>query len=241
VPEGRLSTGFIIAGAYADKVRKTLFAQTKPLGVDSQEVVRASAELNRVLFEILTTELGIGKGDVVRVQVDYVIEGGKISWKYDSLKVEAFKRMDDELVAAKVKEGVAKALKALAQAAAQAASAETAPAAPAAPPAPVLAGVAEAKLLGENAYGEKIIALKGEDGKTVGAVSVSTFGGEILLDAIVVKPTGEPVRIVSKYVGNVEDLEEVEVLSEVLSKGEARPISKEAAKKMLKDKLEGLA
>jgi len=62
----RLSTGYVIAGAYADKVRRVLFAQAKPLGVPSGSVVNASKDLNTKLLRVLQ-ECGIDKGDVVRI------------------------------------------------------------------------------------------------------------------------------------------------------------------------------
>ena len=98
-----LSTGFIIAGAYADKVRRTLFAQLKDLIKQdkefSKEIARASAELNIVLYNILVDELKIEKGDVVRIRINYRVESERrITWLYNTLRVEAFKRIPDENV-----------------------------------------------------------------------------------------------------------------------------------------------
>ncbi len=107
----QLSTGFIIVGAYADKIRKTLFAQLRDAvkrgEVDSREVARASAELNRLLYRIVVDELKSDKGDVIRARIDYDVSGGKISWKYDTLKVEYFKRVPDDEVAKHVEKVVA--------------------------------------------------------------------------------------------------------------------------------------
>ena len=100
-----LSSGLVIAGAFADKIRRTLFAQAKN-EVDSQEVVRASAELNRLLYSVLVEKLKIDKGDVVRIRVDYSVENGKINWHLESLHVEAFKRIPDEEVAKTVREAI---------------------------------------------------------------------------------------------------------------------------------------
>jgi len=78
-----LSTGLIIAGAYADKLRRTLFAQlsdrVKSGEIDSKEVARAAAEVNQLLFNIIVEDLKMNKGDVVRVRVDYEIEGSQIN------------------------------------------------------------------------------------------------------------------------------------------------------------------
>ncbi|RLF24864.1 MAG: DUF2258 domain-containing protein [Thermoprotei archaeon] len=89
----RLSTGYIIAGAYANKVRRVLFALTKPLKVPSDAVVEASKNLNMKLLRILQ-ECGIDKGDVVRIIIDFDIEDGEITWKWDTLSIEYFKRVD---------------------------------------------------------------------------------------------------------------------------------------------------
>ena len=103
-----LSTGLIIAGAYADKVRRTLFAQLrdriKQGEITNQEVARAAGELNRVLYYILVEKLKTDKGDVVRARIEYDIIDGQVKWKYDTLRLEVFRRIPDEDVSAKVSE-----------------------------------------------------------------------------------------------------------------------------------------
>ena len=239
-PENRLSTGFVIAGAYADKIRRTLFAQAKQLNVEPQEVVRSTAELNRVLFEILVNRLGVDKGDVVRIRVDYEVKDGKIHWNYDSLQIEAFRRISDEEATKKVREVVSRVgeiLTSQATAREREFIGEEAKA-----PAGMLGeiGVREAKLLGENVLGEKVVALKDDRGKTIGVIVVNTIGGEAILDAIVIKPGGEPVRIVAKHSGSPEELEDLSKLNRILEEGEARGVSKEVARRILEEKLEGL-
>lgn len=111
--ENELSTGLVIAGAYANKLRRTLFAQLKDLVKKNKEfareVARASAEINRLLYIILVENLGCDKGDVVRVRVKYVVDPSewRIKWDYDTLRIEYFKRQPDE----KVLEVVKKVLK----------------------------------------------------------------------------------------------------------------------------------
>ena len=105
-----LSTGLVIAGAYADKLRRTLFAQLKDDvkngKLTSQEVARAAAEMNQLLYQIFVDDLKLDKGDVVRVRVEYEVEDGNIKWKLDTLNVEVFKRMNDSEVQETVKKRV---------------------------------------------------------------------------------------------------------------------------------------
>ncbi len=107
-----LSTGLIIAGAYADKVRRTLFAQLrdkiKQGEITPQEIAKAAGELNRVLYYILVEKMKTDKGDVVRARIDYEVEDGRVKWKYDTLRLEVFKRIPDEEVASKVEEIVSR-------------------------------------------------------------------------------------------------------------------------------------
>ncbi len=97
-----LRTGYVIAGAYADKVRRTLFAQTRDLiksGVlTSQEVARAAGELNRVLYEVFVNKLRTDKGDVVMIVAEYNVEDGRIVWNFDKLEVRVWRRVQDEVV-----------------------------------------------------------------------------------------------------------------------------------------------
>ena len=98
-----LMTGYVIAGAYADKVRRTLFAQTRDLvksgTLTPQEVARAAGELNRILYEIFVNKLKTDKGDVVMVNIEYNIEDNRIVWNYDKLEVRVWRRERDDVVA----------------------------------------------------------------------------------------------------------------------------------------------
>ncbi len=106
-----LSTGLVIAGAYADKLRRTLFAQlsdkVKSGELESTEVARAAAEVNQLLYNILVEDLKIDKGDVVRIRIEYDIGDGEIRWKKDTLSLEVFKRLDQNQVDEAVKKRVA--------------------------------------------------------------------------------------------------------------------------------------
>lgn len=98
-----ITTGLVIAGAYADKLRKTLFAQVREYVKTGQlrqeEVARAAGELNSLLFRLIVEELGLSKGDVVRIRAAYYISEGRIKWDLSSLRVEVFRRIPEEEVA----------------------------------------------------------------------------------------------------------------------------------------------
>jgi hypothetical protein len=112
----RLSSGFVIAGAYADKIRRTMFAQMRDYVKRDKEwgqrIALAIAQLNRFLYTLLVEQLKIDKGDVVRVRIDYDIDeqNKNIVWKWDTLTVEAFRKVPQEEVEKVVKTLTAKAL-----------------------------------------------------------------------------------------------------------------------------------
>jgi len=184
-----LSTGFIIAGAYADKVRKTLFAQlrdhVKRGEVSIQEVARAAAELNRVLYHILVERLKSDKGDVVRARVEYDVEDGRVVWNYDALQLEVFKRVPDEEVRRVVRETASEIDKLLER---------------------VIAYNVERAVV--TSYGDYLFRVKIGD-KVVGALTVTTVNNEM---AIVRGAVLEPTPVVidkSKVLLEGKSVEEV--------------------------------
>ncbi len=110
-----LSSGLVIAGAYADKIRRTLFAQMRDYVRQdktwAQKVAYAAAQLNRFLYTILVEQLKIDKGDVVRVRIEYEIDedAKEIRWKWETLQLEAFRRVPQDQVDAVVKQFVSRA------------------------------------------------------------------------------------------------------------------------------------
>ncbi|MEM1627658.1 MAG: DUF2258 domain-containing protein [Desulfurococcaceae archaeon] len=100
----RLSTGLIFAAGYADKVRRTLYAQLREYVKKDKEWGRRIAffagMLNRALFTLLTEGLKLDKLDVVRIVIEYDIDEANrsINWKWDTLRVDAFKRLPSEKV-----------------------------------------------------------------------------------------------------------------------------------------------
>jgi len=104
-----LRTGAVIVGAYAMKIRRTLFAQLKDKiktkETSSQEVARAAGEINRMLYVLFVDKLRLDKGDVVRITIDYdLTPENQIVWNYDSLKVEAYRKVPEDEVARYLKE-----------------------------------------------------------------------------------------------------------------------------------------
>ncbi|MCE4603195.1 MAG: DUF2258 domain-containing protein [Desulfurococcales archaeon] len=108
-----LRTGLVIAGAYADKVRRVLFAQLRDMvksgEVSNTEVARAAGDLNRLLFDILVNRLSINKGDVVRITVDYEVSDGRVEWRLDTLQVQAWRMVPEEEVNEAVRSAISMA------------------------------------------------------------------------------------------------------------------------------------
>ncbi len=107
---GEVSSGLVIAGAYADKLRRALFAQLSPRlksrQISSNDVARASRELNMLLYHILVEKLRVEKSDVVRIRAAYEVEDGGIRWDYESLRVEVYRRVPQEEVDKIVREAL---------------------------------------------------------------------------------------------------------------------------------------
>ncbi len=97
-----LRSGLVIAGAYADKLRRTMFAQLKndirEGRVKASDVAYHVAQLNKVLYRIFVEKLKVDKGDVVRINIDYELTDEGIKWDFTSLKIEVFKRVPQEEV-----------------------------------------------------------------------------------------------------------------------------------------------
>ena len=117
-----LSSGLVIAGAYADKIRRTLFAQLRDYVKKDKEwgqkIAYAAAQLNKLLYNIFVDQLKIDKGDVVRIRIEYEVDENakNIVWKWDTLAVEAFKRIPQDKVNEVVKQIVSKVAEVLATA-----------------------------------------------------------------------------------------------------------------------------
>ena len=158
----KLSSGCVIAGAYADKVRRTLFAQLKDK-LDEREIAKGAAILNKLLYEIFVNRLKIDKGDLIRVRIDYDIEDGEIKWNYDTLEIEVFKRIPQDEVEPVVRETVSRIED-------QFKDVEY-----------------DIEVIGESVLGEMLYTVKAED-KEAGIVAVSTLGSSAVIRGAVIYP-----------------------------------------------------
>lgn len=196
-----LRTGLVIAGGYADKVRRVLFAQMKDKlksgEIEGSEVARAAGELNRLLFEILVNKLGIDKGDVVRITVEYEVEGSTIKWKLDTLTIQAWRRIPDETVSRAVEETVASAQEFLA-----------------APPS------YEVETLGVTDTGDYVFRVL-LNGEPVGAVLVTPINSRAILRAAVTAPAP---KVLKKSIVDLGGLKPEDYVSskigDIISQGE---------------------
>ena len=208
----QLSTGFIIAGAYADKIKKTMFAQLREAvskgELESREIARAAAELNQLLYRVIVDELKSDKGDVVRARVDYDIVNGRVVFKLDTLKLEYFKRVPDEEVAKAVEKALAEFEKEAA-----------------------LRGAFEVEKVASTALGDQVFKVLFE-GREVGMVAATPLDGEAAVRGALLEP--KPTVIKGK-------LPVAEGLEEALSQGMAsllstgREASSEEAGKVIED------
>jgi hypothetical protein len=167
----RLSSGFVIAGAYADKIRRTVFAQLRDAikegTLKSNEVAFGIAQLNKLLYSILVEGIKVDKGDVVRVVIEYEVVPGKIEWKLDTLKVEVFRRVPDEEVRKVVESRLSKAEA-------------------------IMTGIVEYSVekLGETEDGDVVVAIKLGD-REVGALVLTPIDSEFIYikKAAMLEPT----------------------------------------------------
>ncbi len=240
----QLSTGLIIAGAYADKVRKVAFAQLKDElkrgNITPQTIVRRTAELNRLLYDILVNRLKVDKGDVVRIRIEYEVRNGDIEWKLDTLQIEVFRRVTDEEVRKAIEETVKTAEQVLAAPPTaeerEWTKEETPPARPTEVWKPSEDIVAETAFIGETEAGEKVATIYNRDGDSAGLVVLAPANGRTRVKVILIPKAGEAYigeRVVDR---SVEEIYESEVKKMVLEM-EFRKADPKEAQKLIREKM----
>jgi hypothetical protein len=257
----QLSTGFVIAGAYADKLRRVLFAQLrdeiKKGAIESKQVAYRAGELNRLLFEILVNKLKIDKGDVVRIRIEYELKDGDIEWKLDTLRVEAFRRIPDEEVDKAVKEVISAAKEVLERPVSEeerawteakereverevAARREEIVAAKAEEEYKPPTRIADALSVGKTRSGEELLILKDEKGGNVGLVILSSMDGKTKAKIIVVhgKEAYSAETILEEEIEQIAS--NTEKIVEITNNISYKKIGKQDAEKIIKQKLEEL-
>jgi len=198
-------------GAYADKLRRTLFAQLKEhiknKEIDPQDVAKASAELNKLLYEILVNKLKLDKGDVVRIMIEYELVDNQINWKLETLKVEVFKRVPEEQIKPVIDDAISRIEE--------------------------LEEVEEAKFeiekAGETDLGDIIYFVK-VGGEFAGALILTPLNDEGLVRGAIMKPN--PIAIDKTKIEMSEDLEQV--LTELVEQ-KGREIDEETAEKIVNE------
>ena len=208
-----LRTGLVIAAGYADKVRRVLFAQLRDKirqgELSNSDVAAAAGSLNRFLFEVLVNRLKVDKLDVVRIQVDYEVEDGRVEFKLDTLRIEVWRRVPPEDVEGVVREYVERYEEIVAGAIAF-----------------------EAEKLGETLTGDVVYRLRFQ-GRDVGALVVTPLDGEALVRGAVVEPT--PLRLSRTRISIEGDLDEFirGRISEIMEK--ASNVERKEADKVVRE------
>jgi hypothetical protein len=234
----QLSTGLVIAGAYADKIRRVAFAQLreelKKGRIASDVIVRRTAELNRLLYDVLVNRLRIDKGDVVRIRIEYEVEEGDLKWKLETLQIEAFRRLPDDEVRRAVEEMIRAAKEVLA----------------APPTAEERAWIEEAKpeekpeelwrpseevvhsvtVIGETSEGERLAAIVNAQGEGAGIAVLKPSNGETRVQAILVPAEHEAYMAEFTVPRSVDEVSEEELKKQLLSQGYRRIDVREAQK-----------
>ena len=263
-----LSTGLVIAGAYADKLRRTLFAQLRDMVKQNKEfareVARASGEINRLLYIILVEKLGVDKGDVVRIRVQYSVEDDRIKWYYDTLRVEYFRRVPDEEVMKVVREAIEKELPEIQRQYAVAPPrveeekpseekpsvkleeetkemmGETRPLEKTETPG-IVEVIGEAVAVGETMEGGVVFQLVSREGGNVGIVSIEPRGGVYVAEAIVIPKPGEAYKVYVKLSRSIEDYKnDPKLLLEELEKTSPVKVSISEAREFIESKMESI-
>ncbi|MEM1638832.1 MAG: DUF2258 domain-containing protein [Desulfurococcaceae archaeon] len=262
-----LSSGLIIAGAYADKIRRTLFAQLRDLVKQdkefAREIARATAELNIVLYRILVDELKLSKGDVIRARINYSIDlkNKRIIWDYRSLKLEVFRKIPDEQVSETVSNVVASKLAKILEEfkiapkiaeetvrlfeVSEEKYEEKPPPQlekPPTPPAPATLSeiIGSVDLIGETIEGGLLVKFTSREGSSIGIATISPSGDELVIDAIIIHE-GASRRYLARTKSKIDAYRDDpgRILPE-LEKVSPTEVTKEQAEKLIREKMQSL-
>ncbi|MEZ0393593.1 MAG: DUF2258 domain-containing protein [Desulfurococcaceae archaeon] len=251
-----LNTGIVIAGAYAKKIKRTVFAQLRDLVKSDREftnrIAMAVGELNSVLYNIIVTGLGSDKGDAVRVRIKYEVDPSNktITWDYGSLVVEFYKRVNDSEVAEVVREATTpekiEAVRERFRRAPVPEEALPAPApAPAQPPAAAreaqplaLSGIqVSAEQFSETIEGGYMFKLADSEGQNIGIAEVEKTDRGSSIDAVLMIG-GKWYRVlVESPLSKDEFVKNPSRLVEEIGRASALEIGKEEAEKLIKEKM----
>jgi hypothetical protein len=213
--EFTLSSGLVIAGAYADKIRRTVFAQLRDLikegAIDPKTVAYHVGQLNALLYRLLVERIGTDKGDVVRVRLNYRVVDGKIEWDLDSLSVELFKRVPDEEVNAKVREFIEVARKGISDA------------------------EISAEKLGETFDGDLVYSIQ-KDGEEVGVAVVTPVTDFSIVKVLAVR---NPPLLLEKARVNTTDEDSIRnALAELVRSPPLQHLKEDATAEVIEDYIE---
>lgn len=208
---GEVRSGLTIAGAYADKLRKVIFAQfaekVKSGELSKMDIARASRELNTFLYHILVEKLKLDKLDVVRINIKYEVHGRELRWNYDDLRIEAYKRIPKE----KIEEIIMEAVRHVKE---------------------IIEGRLVVEEVGKTLTGDNLYKVRLGD-LDVGLLEAINLDTELLLKGAFISP--EPV-IVEKVRIELYGRNPIEVLTEKLGEiiNKSRKVSREEAEEVIK-------
>ncbi len=253
--ENELSTGLVIAGAYADKLRRTLFAQLRDYVKKNKElareIARAAGEVNRILYIILVENLRSDKGDVVRIRIKYRfnIREQRITWDYDTLRIEYFKRYPDEEVNKTARKVLEERLEEVKEQYRETPPKEEAREEwssgestkplekPIESTQEIINNIGSIDPIGDTSSGGTVFKIVDKNGENIGIASLEPRAGEWIVDAILIIG-GKSYRIYGKVSGDKNTYVEqpVKLLNE-LSKYEAKEIDQDTARELIEGKM----
>mgnify|MGYP001772603303 CR=1 FL=1 len=254
-----LNTGIVIAGAYADKLRRTLYAQlagiVKTNKEFAREVARASAELNMLLFHVLVEGVKVDKGDAVRIRVKYVIDekAMRIKWLYDTLKLEVFKRVPDEQVESVKNKVINEKLAEIQEKYKEAPTREeverilageteeTMVEKPVKPVEDPLDRVMSLDLVGETLEGGYLFKITGREGASIGLISMAASGEDVVFDAVLLGDGEVAYRYIARTRGRPNQyVEAPDKILEELRKTKPTQLGRDEASRLIEEKMKSL-